>query len=166
MTQADSVHSTPPTNTSPTRRNILGTIAAAAASLPLAAAIATAAPAMPPAAAPIPLGPHPDAELFETVELYLLALSEYANSALAFGDVEFIKPRPRGYVSKKRAYHRTMNHFGRMEAELVVIRAKTLDGLLAKARAIEADRDVSDDLKESILDDLIGMAAEIGKAVA
>ena len=31
MTQADSVHSTPPTNTSPTRRNILGTIAAAGA---------------------------------------------------------------------------------------------------------------------------------------
>jgi hypothetical protein len=29
MTQADSVHSTPPTSTSPTRRNILGTIAAA-----------------------------------------------------------------------------------------------------------------------------------------
>ena len=28
MTQADSVHSTPPTNTSPTRRNILSTIAA------------------------------------------------------------------------------------------------------------------------------------------
>jgi hypothetical protein len=31
MTQADSVHSTPPTNASPTRRNILGTIAAAGA---------------------------------------------------------------------------------------------------------------------------------------
>jgi hypothetical protein len=31
MTQADSVHSTPPTSTSPTRRNILGTIAAAGA---------------------------------------------------------------------------------------------------------------------------------------
>jgi hypothetical protein len=31
MTQADSVLSTPPTNTSPTRRNILGTIAAAGA---------------------------------------------------------------------------------------------------------------------------------------
>jgi hypothetical protein len=31
MTQADSVHSTPPTNTSPTRRNILGTIAGAGA---------------------------------------------------------------------------------------------------------------------------------------
>jgi hypothetical protein len=31
MTQADSVYITPPTNTSPTRRNILGTIAAAGA---------------------------------------------------------------------------------------------------------------------------------------
>jgi hypothetical protein len=43
MTQADSVHSTPPTNTSPTRRNILGTIAAAgAAALTLAPARAEA----------------------------------------------------------------------------------------------------------------------------
>jgi hypothetical protein len=33
MTQADSVHSTPPTNTSPTRRKILGTAAGAAAAL-------------------------------------------------------------------------------------------------------------------------------------
>jgi hypothetical protein len=39
MTQADSVHSTPPTNTSLTRRKILGTIAA----LPIAAAGAAAA---------------------------------------------------------------------------------------------------------------------------
>jgi hypothetical protein len=120
----------------------------------------------PPAATPIPLGPHPDAELFAAAERYLSALSEYANSALAFGDVEFIKPRPRGYVSRKRAYHRTMNHFGTMEAELVTIRAKTLDGLLAKARALEADRNVSEALQESILNDLIGMAPGTGKAVA
>jgi hypothetical protein len=41
MTQADSVHSTPPTNTSATRRNILGTIAvggATALTLPAHAA--------------------------------------------------------------------------------------------------------------------------------
>jgi hypothetical protein len=120
----------------------------------------------PPAVAPVPVDPHPDAELFEAVERYLSALSEYANSALAFDDLEFIEPRPRGYVSKKRAYHRTMDHFGRMEDELVSVRAKTLDGLLAKARALEADRDVSDDLKESTLNDLFGMASEIGKAVA
>jgi hypothetical protein len=46
MTQADSVFNTPPTNTSPTRRNILGTIAAAGATaltLPPARAAAPAA---------------------------------------------------------------------------------------------------------------------------
>jgi hypothetical protein len=36
MAQADSVHSTPPTNMSPTRRKILGTIAAAAAATTIA----------------------------------------------------------------------------------------------------------------------------------
>jgi hypothetical protein len=36
MTEADSVHSTPPTNTSPTRRNILSTIAAGGAIAALA----------------------------------------------------------------------------------------------------------------------------------
>jgi hypothetical protein len=50
MTQADSVHSTPPTNTSPTRRNILGTIAAAGA-----AAIATTAPGIADVAGPDPI---------------------------------------------------------------------------------------------------------------
>jgi hypothetical protein len=49
MTQADSVHSTPPTNTSPTRRNILGTIAAAGA----AALTLTPARAAAPGADPI-----------------------------------------------------------------------------------------------------------------
>jgi hypothetical protein len=43
MTQADRVHSTPPTNTSVTRRNVLGTVAVAAAALPIAAAAPTAA---------------------------------------------------------------------------------------------------------------------------
>jgi hypothetical protein len=48
MTQADSVHSTPPTNTSPTRRNILGTIAGAGATaLTLAPARAAASAADP-----------------------------------------------------------------------------------------------------------------------
>ena len=44
MIQADSVHSTPPTNTSPTRRNILGTIAAAAAATTIAGKPAAADP--------------------------------------------------------------------------------------------------------------------------
>jgi hypothetical protein len=44
MTQADSVHSTPSTSTSPTRRNILGTIAAAAAATTIAGKPAAAGP--------------------------------------------------------------------------------------------------------------------------
>jgi hypothetical protein len=134
MTQADSVHSTP-------RRT---------ASKIKAKAKRTA--------------PGADARLFAATDLYLAALSKYAASALAFGEVEFIKPRPRGYVSKERAYLRTMDHFGKMERKLVAIRSKTLDGLFAKARALEADRNVSDDLRESVLKDLFRMGR--GKAVA
>jgi hypothetical protein len=48
MTKANRVLSTPPTNTSLTRRNMLGAITAAAASLPIAAAVPTAALAMAP----------------------------------------------------------------------------------------------------------------------
>jgi hypothetical protein len=107
-----------------------------------------------------------DAKLFAATDLYLAALSKYAASALAFGEVEFIKPRPRGYVSKERAYLRTMDHFGKMERKLVAIRSKTLDGLFAKARALEADRYVSEDLRESILKDVLGMKPGRGKAVA
>jgi len=108
--------------------------------------------------------PHPDAELFAATDRYLAGLSEYAACALAFGEVNFIEPRPRGYVSKERAYLRTMKHFGKMERELVNISPKTLDGLFAKARALEADLYVSEDLRESVLKDVFGMGR--GKAVA
>ena len=123
-----------------------------------------AAPALtqPPAKAAITA--HPDAELFAASDRYLAGLSEYAACALAFGEVNFIEPRPRGYVSKERAYLRTMKHFGKMERKLVNIRPKTLDGLFAKARALEADLYVSEDLRESVLKDLFGMGR--GKAVA
>jgi hypothetical protein len=58
-----------------------------------------------------------------------------------------------------------MKHFGKMERELVNIRPKTLDGLFAKARALEADRYVSEDLRESVLKDVLGMQPDRGKAV-
>jgi hypothetical protein len=48
MTQADRVHSTPPTNTSSTRRNILGTIAAAGATALTLEPARAAAPAADP----------------------------------------------------------------------------------------------------------------------
>jgi hypothetical protein len=60
MTKANRVLSTPPTNTSLTRRNMLGAITAAAASLPIAAAVPTVALAMAPnadAAGPVVVDP-------------------------------------------------------------------------------------------------------------
>jgi hypothetical protein len=59
-----------------------------------------------------------------------------------------------------------MNQYGKIDCELAGIRARTLDGLIAKARAIETDFVVSEMLPDSIVEDLLGMAPEIGKAVA
>jgi hypothetical protein len=56
MTQADRVFSTPPTNTSVTRRKILGTAAGAAAALAATGAVAAA---IPPAAAAAGIAPDP-----------------------------------------------------------------------------------------------------------
>ena len=70
MTQADSVHSTPPTNTSVTRRSVLGTAAGAAAAL-------AATGASPMAAAP---GPDP---IFAAIERHRRA---YASMAAVFAE--------------------------------------------------------------------------------
>ena len=64
MPKADSMHSTPPTNTSRSRRAVLAGIASAA-SLPIAAAMPTTAPAM----------PSPDEHLVKTANA-LLAVNE------------------------------------------------------------------------------------------
>jgi hypothetical protein len=112
-----------------------------------------------PAAAPIPVGPHPDAELFDAVDRYHAALRDYGVAAKEFGKVEMVEPRPRGYLSREREYRRAMNHYGRMDCELADIRAKTLDGLIAKAKAVETDFNVSELLPDSIVEDLLGMAA-------
>lgn len=156
MSKADS-----PTTLIRSRRAVLAGIASAAA-LPIAAAIPTTAPAMPDFEQSPPtfpdLAPHPDVELFAATDRYLAALSQYSASIRAFGEVEFIEPRARGYVSKERAYRRAMKHFGKMERDLESIRAKTLDGLIAKARALEVDRGVAPSLPNSIVEDLLGMA--------
>jgi hypothetical protein len=112
----------------------------------------------PPAAAPVPVGPHPDAELFDAVDRYHAALRGYGVAAKEFGKVEMVEPRPRGYASREREYRRAMNHYGRMDCELADIRAKTLDGLIAKAKAVETDFNVSELLPDSIVEDLLGMA--------
>jgi hypothetical protein len=268
MAKATRVHSTPPTNTSLTRRNMLGAITAAAASLPIAAAIPTtlaAAPAVDPIFAAIdafhradaavnaaegdipdelgdqcheaylavvrtrpitpaglaaltswvrertdwlsansthlpgeelcaiaaavddatrgmsglepwsppptavvvstPLGQHPDAELFAAIERYYEAVRKYDVRLRTFGKVEFIEPRPRGYVSKERAYLRSMKHYGRVEREVAAIRAKTLEGLIAKATAANNEFCPSEDIQLSVAEDVLVMQPGRGKAV-
>jgi hypothetical protein len=93
MTQADGVHSTPPTSTSPTRRAFINTIAA----LPIAAA----------AAAPAAAGKTLDAELIELgarfeplVDQYYVAQRRWSGSlarAHAEHDREFGDPADRNY---------------------------------------------------------------------
>ena len=73
--------------------------------------------------------PRADAGLFAAIERYYDAVREYDIRLKIFSKVEFIEPRPRGWVSKERAYLRAMNHYGRVEREVIAIRAKTLDGL-------------------------------------
>jgi hypothetical protein len=92
MTQADSVHSTPPTNTSPTRRAFLNTIAA----LPIAAA-APAAAAQTPDAELIDLG----ARFEPLVDRYYVAHRRWS-AALAHAhaehDAEFGDPADRDFA--------------------------------------------------------------------
>ena len=102
MAKANRVHSTPPTNTSATRRKILGTIAAAAAGIGPIAALPIAAAA--PAAAAQTL----DAELIELgarfeplVDRYYVAHRRWSGSlaqAHAEHDREFGDPADRNYA--------------------------------------------------------------------
>jgi hypothetical protein len=116
MTQADSVHSTPPTNTSPTRRNILGTIAAAGA----------AALTLPPAAA----GQTLDAELIELgarfeplVDQYYVARKRWSVSlvqAHAERDREFGNPADRYSPEMNAALTDCAERSGAREADDVL----------------------------------------------
>jgi hypothetical protein len=104
MTQADSVHSTPPTSTSkippadPTRRQLLSAAAAGA----VAAAIPTAA-----TIAPAVAGIHPDAELIELGARFEPLVNQYYAVRAIWAramtrshserDQKFGEPRDRGY---------------------------------------------------------------------
>jgi hypothetical protein len=79
MTQADSVHSTPPTNTSAgqSRRSILGAIATG-----IVAALASTI-AQPATAAAATIGPHPDAELLAMANQYAIAYKKWSDLNLA-----------------------------------------------------------------------------------
>jgi hypothetical protein len=48
--------------------------------------------------------PRADAGLFAAIERYYDAVREYDIRLKIFSKVEFIEPRPRGWVSKERAY--------------------------------------------------------------
>ena len=75
MTQADSVHSTPPTNTSLSRRTVLAGFASAAA-LPIATAIPTAAPALTAASLQ---QPHCEADLLAMADQYAVAYKKWSD---------------------------------------------------------------------------------------
>ena len=103
---------------------------------------------------------HPDAELFAAIDRYHAAVREFEIRQKAWSPIELINPRPRGYASKERAYLQAMKHYGKVEAELADVRARTLDGLIAKARTVGTNRTefaVSELLPDSIVDDLRGM---------
>lgn len=107
----------------------------------------------------LPVGPHPDRELFNLTDRYVTALDEYSDCALAFDEIRSVEPRPRGYVSKERAYKRTMKNFGKIEREMAGTRAITLGGLQVKAYAVDVDPGVSQILPKSIVEDLLGMVS-------
>jgi hypothetical protein len=115
MTQADSVYITPPTNTSPTRRNILGTIAAACA---------TALTLAPAAAQTL------DAELIELgarfeplVDQYYVARKHWARSLVAAHaerDREFGNPVDRYSPEMMAALTDCAERSGAVEADDVL----------------------------------------------
>ena len=61
--------------------------------------------------------PRADAGLFAAIERYYDAVREYDIRLKIFSKVEFIEPRPRGWVSKERAYPRYLVHIDQPERE-------------------------------------------------
>ena len=114
MTQADSVHSTPPTNSSPTRRNILGTIAAAGATALTLPAAQAAAPDPDPIYAAITV--HRKAHIAHMASLELQARLEKTHRA---SEVNWVSTKP---------CHDEDDAFMALVAEP----ARTVQGLFAK----------------------------------
>jgi hypothetical protein len=104
------------------------------------------------------LGQHPDAELFAAIERYYAALNENEAHTLAWDKIELLKPRPRGWKSKERAYLRSMNARRKAEDAVAAVQAKTMDGLIAKAKAASTDFFESEAIKLSIAEDALMMA--------
>jgi hypothetical protein len=115
---------------------------------------------------------HPDAELFAAIERHYAAAAEHERHFRVWEKIEFLKPPPRGWKSKERAYAQSMKAAGKTERAVAAIQARTVDGLIAKANAANCEFFSSEEIKLSIADDVLSMAPSsadmlpIGKAVA
>jgi hypothetical protein len=74
--------------------------------------------------------PHPDAELFAAIERHYAAVAEHERHLRVWDNIELLKPPPRGWKSKERAYLRSMNAASETERAVAAIQAKTVDGLM------------------------------------
>jgi hypothetical protein len=95
--------------------------------------------------------------LFAAIERYYEACREWEVRLKAFDVISLVKPRPRGWKAKKRANSEAGNRAWKAEQEVVAIRAKTVDGLIAKSRASKTKFYGSDDIAASIAADLLTM---------
>jgi hypothetical protein len=146
MAQADRVHSTPPTSTSPTRRNILGTIAAAAAATTIAAK---------PAAA---VGPIPADPIFAVIERHRKACREHHEAIDIPMDFEELGMTGEKLEKYKYLVAETDAAYDRLDdvgCDLINTKPTTLAGILALCRYINPlfEEEDSPDLPTHILYD-------------
>jgi hypothetical protein len=157
MPKATRVHSTPPTNMSPTRRNILGTIAAAAAATAIAAKPVTAA-------AIGPIAPDPIYEVIERHRKACAAHNEAINTHMAFEEADMQDEKLARY---KRLVADTAAAYDELEdagLDLINTRPTTLAGIFALCQYIKPlfAEDDAPDLPTHILydDDTTAYPAE------
>jgi hypothetical protein len=155
MIQADRVHSTPPTNMSPTRRNILGTIAAAA----------TAIAAKPVTAAAIgPIEPDP---IFAVIERHRKACREHHEAVdihMDFEESDMEGEKLEKYNSLVAATAAAYDDLEDAGLDLINTRPATLAGIFALCQYIKPlfAEDDAPDLPTHILydDDTTAYPAE------
>jgi hypothetical protein len=155
MPKANSVLSTPPTNTSPTRRNILGTIAAAATAI--AAKPATAA-------ANGPIAPDPIYEVIEQHRKACAAHNEAINIHTDFEEVGMTGAKLEKYESLVAETDAAYDRLDDVGCDLINTKPTTLAGILALCRYITPlfEEEDSPDLPTYILydDDTTATPAE------
>jgi hypothetical protein len=165
MTQADRVHSTPPTNTSLTRRNILGTVVAAATVITIAAK---------PAAAISPIEADPIFAVIERHRKACAAHNEAIGTHMAFEEANMQGEKLRKYKSLVADTAAAYDELEDAGLDLINTRPTTLAGIFALCQHIKPlfAEDDAPDLPEYILydDDSTAYPAEafayvIGRAV-